>query len=111
MRTAVLCLVAGLLGLAIAHAQSQSVAMRIIAINDFHGHLEAGDNAVAVPDPADPGRSLSLGSGGAAHLATRIAQLRAEQPAAVVVSSGDLIGASPLVSGMFHDEPTIEVMN
>jgi 5'-nucleotidase len=85
--------------------------MRIIAINDFHGHLEAGDNAVAVPDPADLGRSLSLRSGGAALLATRIAQLRAEQPAAVVVSSGDLIGASPLVSGLFHDEPTIEVMN
>ncbi len=111
MRTAVLCLVAGLLGPAIAHAQSPYVAMRIIAINDFHGHLEAGDNAVAVPDPADPGRSLSLRSGGAAHLATRIAQLRAEHPAAVVVSSGDLIGASPFVSGMFHDEPTIEVMN
>jgi len=51
MRTAVLCLVAGLLGPAIAHAQSPYVAMRIIAINDFHGHLEAGDNAVAVPNP------------------------------------------------------------
>jgi 5'-nucleotidase len=112
MRTALLCLLAGLFGLAIAQAQSpSSVAIRIIAFNDFHGHLEAGDNAVAVPEPTNPDRSLSLRSGGAAHLATRIAQLRAEQPASVVVSSGDLIGASPLVSGLFHDEPTIEAMN
>jgi 5'-nucleotidase len=101
-----------LLVLAITHAQSpSSVAIRIIAFNDFHGHLEAGDNAVAVPEPANPARSRQLRSGGAAHLATRIAQLRIERPASVVVSSGDLVGASPLVSGLFHDEPTIDVMN
>jgi 5'-nucleotidase len=29
----------------------------------------------------------------------------------VVVSAGDLVGASPLVSGLFHDEPTVEAMN
>ncbi|HYM46960.1 MAG TPA: bifunctional metallophosphatase/5'-nucleotidase, partial [Burkholderiaceae bacterium] len=85
--------------------------VRIIAINDFHGHLEPGDNAIQVPDPASPGTTMPLGSGGAAYLATRIAQLRAEQPRNVVVSAGDLIGASPLTSGLFHDEPTIEVMN
>jgi 5'-nucleotidase len=28
-----------------------------------------------------------------------------------VVSAGDLIGASPLISALFHDEPTIEAMN
>ena len=56
-------------------------------------------------------RTRPLRAGGAAHLATLIARLRAEQPRHVVVSSGDLVGASPLVSGLFHDEPTIEVMN
>ena len=85
--------------------------MRIIAINDFHGHLEPGDNAIAVPDPADPASTVLLRSGGAAFLATRISQLRAEQPRNVVVSAGDLVGASPLTSGLFHDEPTIDVMN
>lgn len=88
-----------------------AVQVRIIAINDFHGHLEPGDNLVQVPDPDDPARTVSLRSGGAAHLAARIRQLRAEQHHSVVVSSGDLIGASPLISGLFLDEPTIEVMN
>ena len=27
------------------------------------------------------------------------------------MSAGDLIGATPLVSAIFHDEPTIEAMN
>lgn len=92
-------------------ALAQSVPLRIIAINDFHGHLEPADNTVAAPDPANPSVTVPLRSGGAAFLATRINQLRAEQPRHVVVSAGDLIGASPLTSGLFHDEPTIEVMN
>lgn len=110
MRTALLLVAALLLGPPAA-ADPSTVAVRIIAINDLHGHLEPGENAVAVPDPADPTRPLSLRSGGAAQLATRVAELRAERPHSIVVSSGDLIGASPLVSGLFHDEPTIEVMN
>jgi 5'-nucleotidase len=92
-------------------SQDATVPVRLIAFNDFHGHLEAGENEVQVPDPADPGRSVALRAGGAAHLATLIGSLRAEQRHNVVVSTGDLIGASPLVSGLFHDEPTIEVMN
>lgn len=95
----------------VAPAAAQRVPVRIIAINDFHGHLEPGDNTIAVPDPADPASTVLLRSGGAAFLATRISQLKAEQPRNVVVSAGDLVGASPLTSGLFHDEPTIEVMN
>jgi 5'-nucleotidase len=92
-------------------AGSSTVAVRLIAFNDFHGHLEPGENVIDVPDPTHPGRTARLRSGGAAYLATLIARLRAEQPHHLVVSSGDLIGASPLVSGLFHDEPTIEAMN
>ncbi len=94
-----------------APASAQNVALRIIGINDFHGHLEPANNAIAVPDPANPARTVPLRSGGAAFLATRINQLKAEQPSHVVVSAGDLVGASPLTSALFHDEPTIEVMN
>ncbi len=87
------------------------VPVRLIAFNDLHGHLEPGDNAVAVTDPRDPARRESLRAGGVAHLASTVRALRAERPASVLVSTGDLIGASPLVSALFRDEPTIEVMN
>ncbi len=63
------------------------------------------------PIPRTLQRTVPLRSGGAAFLATRINQLKAEQPRHIVVSAGDLIGASPLTSALFHDEPTIEVMN
>ena len=94
-----------------SRSQGSLVPVRIIAFNDFHGHLEPGDNAVELPDPSDPTRKRRVRVGGAAHLATLVARLRLEQPQHVVVSSGDLVGASPLTSGLFHDEPTIEVMN
>jgi len=94
-----------------SRSQGVVVPVRLIAFNDLHGHLESGDNAIDVPDPTEPGRVTPLRVGGAAQLATLIARLRAEQPQNVVISSGDLIGASPLVSGLFLDEPTIEVMN
>ena len=92
-------------------ASAQNVQLRIIAINDFHGHLEPADNTIAVPNPANPATTVPLRSGGAAFLATRINQLKEEQPRHIVVSAGDLVGASPLTSALFHDEPTIEVMN
>lgn len=74
------------------------------AINDFHGNLEAPSGS--------SGRVGSVDAGGAEYLATHIANLRADNPdRTFVVSAGDLIGASPLLSGLFHDEPTIEAMN
>ena len=83
-----------------------TVALRVLAINDFHGHLRTPPNApVTLPD----GTVTALG--GAAFLAPALAALRAEAPRSLFVSAGDLIGGSPLLSGLFHDEPTIEVMN
>lgn len=106
-------LCAALIALAVSAAQPAAdvVRVRVIAFNDFHGHLEPGELTIAVPAPDDPSRALPLRVGGAAHLATLVARLRAEVTHHAVVSTGDLIGASPLVSGLFDDEPTIEVMN
>jgi len=92
------------------HARDH-VAVRLIAFNDFHGHLEAVDNAIAVPDPRDRTQQSLLRTGGVAYLASAVRQLRSEQPDSLLLSAGDLIGASPLVSALFRDEPTIEVMN
>lgn len=79
-------------------AGPQEVELRLLAFNDFHGALD--------PTPATDG---GLSSGGAALLAAHVEALRT--PTTLVVSAGDLIGASPFTSGWFHDEPTIEVMN
>jgi 5'-nucleotidase len=86
--------------------------LRILAFNDFHGHLRAGDaGTVTVPDPGAPGGVRRAEAGGAAALAALITQRRAGREHVLVLSAGDLIGASPLTSALFHDEPTIEAMN
>ena len=81
-----------------ATAEPQDVHLRIIAINDFHGHIATSSTAFG-------------GVGRADYLAANIAAVRAEYEHSVFVSAGDLIGGSPLVSALFHDEPTIEAMN
>ncbi|AXT48740.1 bifunctional metallophosphatase/5'-nucleotidase [Chromobacterium rhizoryzae] len=88
----------------------QPVVVKMIAFNDFHGNLEM-PGQLTVPDPADPSKTVKINAGGVDYLAAWVQSLRAKSPNTVVVSAGDLIGASPLVSGLFHDEPTIEAMN
>lgn len=85
------------------------VRVKIIAFNDFHGALEPPN--LAVPDTRADGTPVRVPAGGAAYLASAIATLRAANPNNVVVSAGDLISASPLVSAQFLDEPTILAMN
>jgi 5'-nucleotidase len=98
----IIALLAALAVLPVA-AHSGSVSVQILAINDFHGNLE--------PPAGSSGRVGTINAGGAEYLATHIKQLEATNPNTVVVSAGDLIGASPLLSALFHDEPTIEAMN
>ena len=50
-------------------------------------------------------------AGGAEYLATHVRRLSRRNPNTLVVAAGDLVGASPLLSSLFHDEPTIEAMN
>ena len=73
-----------------APAPRGPVALRLIAFNDFHGALERP---------------------GVARLATAIGELKAGHPDNVVVAAGDLVGASPLVSSLFMDEPTINALS
>jgi len=90
-------------GGATAAPTSPLVDVQLLAINDFHGNLD--------PPAGSSGRIGSIDAGGVEYLATHIAQLEATNPNTLVVSAGDLIGASPLLSALFHDEPTIEAMN
>jgi 5'-nucleotidase len=85
------------------------VSVHIIAFNDFHGALEPPKQAVIAPVPG--GGTVRVPAGGAAYLASAIDGLRAANANSVVVAAGDLIGASPLVSALFLDEPSIEALN
>ncbi len=77
---------------------SKEVDLQILAINDFHGNINSFSSSFG-------------GTGGAQNLATNIRNREAGLQNSVLVSAGDLIGATPLVSALFHDEPTIEAMN
>ena len=79
--------------------------IKVLALNDFHGALESPGTYKANGDAA------AVPAGGVDEIAGYIAAARAANPNTIVVSAGDLIGASPLVSALFHDEPTIETMN
>ena len=83
--------------------------VQILAINDFHGNLEAP--RVALPMPDGRGGTVAVPAGGAANLAGAIEALRQGNPNTVTVSAGDMISASPLTSALFLDEPTILAMN
>ncbi|WP_410087658.1 bifunctional metallophosphatase/5'-nucleotidase [Variovorax sp. N23] len=86
-----------------------TVAIKLIAFNDLHGNLEPPKTSITAPSAA--GGTVAVPAGGAAYLASAIAVLRAKNPHHAVVSAGDMIGASPLVSALFLDEPTIEAVN
>ncbi|MGJ7582600.1 bifunctional metallophosphatase/5'-nucleotidase [Variovorax sp. RHLX14] len=85
------------------------MSIKLIAFNDLHGNLEPPKTSISAPLAA--GGTVSVPAGGAAYMASAIATLKARNPNYAVVSAGDMIGASPLVSALFLDEPTIETVN
>lgn len=86
-----------LLSAAKASGVGTTLKVKLIAFNDFHGYIKAGEGSSSNP--------------GVARFSTRIKALKAANPLHAVVSAGDMIGASPLTSALFKDEPTIEAMN
>jgi 5'-nucleotidase len=94
---------------------TQPLKVKLIAFNDFHGNLEAPGATIRAPEgglaPDATERDVAVPAGGLARFATMIKTLAARNPNHVITSSGDMIGASPLVSALFLDEPTIEAMN
>ena len=88
---------------------SAPVEVQILAINDFHGNLEPPRNAIEVT--LGDGSVAKVPAGGVAYLAGAAKALREGQKRSVTVSAGDMIGASPLVSALFLDEPSVTAMN
>jgi 5'-nucleotidase len=98
-----------------AKAKAKTTEVQILGLNDFHGNLEpptgsggriGNTNAQGQCNPPD-----CYLAGGVEYLATHVRALRATNPNTVFVSAGDLIGATPLLSALFHDEPSIEAFN
>ncbi|WP_061295305.1 bifunctional metallophosphatase/5'-nucleotidase [Herbidospora cretacea] len=83
------------------------VPIRILSINDLHGNLEPPTGSSG--RIADESGTIIDGVGGAAYLATYVKQQRNRDT--VLVAAGDLIGASPLLSAAFHDEPTVAFLD
>ena len=103
-----------------ASAKPSLVDLQILSFNDYHGNIEppAGSNGTVTVGfkPATPPATgqvavPSAPLGGAAYLASTLQSLRTGKRNTVTVAAGDLIGASPIVSGLFKDEPAIETLN
>ena len=93
-----------------APMRSAVVEVNLLAINDFHGNLDAPSRGAFVIDRANPRSNATTPAGGAPRLATAVQQL-SQRPNTIMVAAGDIIGASPLLSSLFHDEPTIEALS
>ena len=92
------------------NSSEETVELQIVALNDFHGQIEppSGNVTLYYNSTHDP---FKAEVGGASYLVTQIKALKATNPNTIIVSAGDCIGASPLVSALFHDEPTIEALS
>nr|WP_259465123.1 bifunctional metallophosphatase/5'-nucleotidase [Streptomyces sp. TLI_171] len=95
------------------HDKPKYEDLQLLAINDLHGNLEppAGSSGTVNEIDATTGKTVATPAGGVEYLATALRQAREGHRNSVTVAAGDLVGASPLISGLFHDEPTIEAMN
>jgi 5'-nucleotidase len=101
---------------AAAAPKPKDTFVQLLAINDFHGHIEPNTpGAIQIDQTRNPTTgavvNVTVPAGGVEYLSTWIKELRLTSPNTITVGSGDLIGASPLTSGLFHDEPTIEALN
>ena len=100
----------------------RTTSIQLLSFNDFHGNLQppggsggrvtTGYTEVAGTTAGTfAAKATTVDAGGAEYLATHLAQARSGKANSATVAAGDLIGASPLLSAAFHDEPTIESLN
>ncbi|MFB7598103.1 bifunctional metallophosphatase/5'-nucleotidase [Streptomyces sp. NPDC056160] len=96
-----------------SHGHSgRTVDVQLLSFNDFHGNLEPPAGSSGQVSETEPdGTTKKIDAGGIEYLASSLRTARKGHPYSVTAAAGDLIGASPLLSGLFHDEPTVEAMN
>ncbi|MFJ8946578.1 bifunctional metallophosphatase/5'-nucleotidase [Streptomyces sp. NPDC102395] len=86
--------------------------VQLLSFNDLHGNLEppSGSSGRVTEVQAD-GTTKTIDAGGVEYLATHLREARKGNRYSITAAGGDMVGASPLISGLFHDEPTIEALN
>ncbi|MEV7403636.1 5'-nucleotidase C-terminal domain-containing protein [Streptomyces sp. NPDC091267] len=94
------------------HTPARTVDVQLLSFNDLHGNLEppAGSAGTVSETQAD-GTVKAVPAGGVEYLASSLRTARKGHPYSITAAGGDMVGASPLLSGLFHDEPTIEALN
>ncbi|KAB1139828.1 bifunctional metallophosphatase/5'-nucleotidase [Streptomyces luteolifulvus] len=94
------------------HFPSRYQDVQLLSFNDLHGNLEppSGSSGRVTELQAD-GTTKTIDAGGVEYLATHLREARKGNPYSITAAGGDMVGASPLISGLFHDEPTIETLN
>ncbi|MBX9394759.1 bifunctional metallophosphatase/5'-nucleotidase [Streptomyces sp. TRM72054] len=94
------------------HRPSRYQDVQLLSFNDLHGNLEppAGSSG-RVTHVHEDGTTETIDAGGVEYLATHLREARKGNKYSITAAGGDMVGASPLISGLFHDEPTIEALN
>ena len=91
--------------------KKKDVKVQLLGLNDFHGALEPPTGSGGRVTDVVNGQQVTIDAGGVEYFATHVRALEKGVKNSLVVSAGDLIGATPFTSALFHDEPTIEAMN
>jgi 5'-nucleotidase len=84
------------------------IEINLVALNDFHGNLEPSKYTWA---PPGSDKKQTIQAGGIDVLKGALDAFRREDKDLLFVAAGDLVGASPAMSSMFADEPSIEALN
>ncbi|MCK1823452.1 bifunctional metallophosphatase/5'-nucleotidase [Streptomyces sp. XM83C] len=94
------------------HGPSRYQDVQLLSFNDLHGNLEppTGSSGRVTEVQAD-GTTKTIDAGGIEYMATHLREARKGNRYSITAAAGDMVGASPLISGLFHDEPTIEALN
>ncbi|MFH8286012.1 bifunctional metallophosphatase/5'-nucleotidase [Streptomyces antibioticus] len=94
------------------HLPSRYQDVQLLSFNDLHGNLEPPSGSSGRVTEIQPdGTTTTIDAGGVEYLATHLRQARKGKAYSITAAGGDMVGASPLISGLFHDEPTIEALN
>ena len=89
-------------------APSGPVEVNLVALNDFHGNLDR--SKFTYTSVADAERR-TVQAGGIDTLSGALKAWRREDAQLIFVGNGDLVGASPAMSALWADEPSIVAMN